>query len=302
MKKMQRMIILVVMLLVGSVSVAFATDSCPSYKEVPGSAAGAYADYDITFPVWLAPGWAAVLKGNESPDGSWTYHKIVNVDPVKSTATARVFGWNSGEDIEFSTGKYDKGDLFPGVNLDNIVYWSDPTVCPELLYPKDAPPDDRRYRLKLGERFVPPEIPAISLLLLKGEEKPAPPPPPPPHQCAVLSVERTATHGEFGDYKIILSLQKFDPAAPDTAVPYVDRQTEPDYANVAWTGWHAVQRVDDTAVVEVKDWPITWSMRLSIKLMAGGVDYWQDMEDWLFTGCQTNYFSYTDGHFIIPLN
>lgn len=207
-------------------------------------------------------------------------------------------GWSENSFLDFTFYEEIGGER---------IYVDPQSQCPKFVYPKDAPPNKQYIRLPLvGEKFQPKtnNVQAtINYLLLLKKSESSPQPPLVIHQCAVLSVKRTATYGEYGeygDYEIVLSLQKFH-GAPPYALPYVDRQTAPDYVNIAWTGFGVVKRQDDTAVVEVKNWPITWSIRLSIKLVANGIDYWQDMYEWLFTGCQNNYFSYGDNHFIIPL-
>jgi len=279
---MKRVLIAILVLLAWSVSSAFGAD-CRIVSWEAISPPGPTQDFRIMFDlgsIRTITRTTPVFDGQRAPNSGWgLYSGVSYVGGADSRiATVDIHGWIPGEDIEFSTGAM----------YGQTVWYTDP-YCSAYKY-------NGHYRLKLGEKFQPKRNPAqaaINLLLQKHG-----PPPLPPHQCAVLSVERTATNGAYGDYKIVLSLQKFDPAAPANAVPYVDRQSAP---NSAWTGWYAVQRVGDTAILTVTNWPITWSIEFSYKLVAGGVDYWQDLDSWLYTGCQLNY-ALTNGHFLVPLN
>lgn len=282
--------IIVILAAMAWTGVALAMDSCPSYKEVPGSAKGAYADYDITFPVWLANGWEAVLKGNESPGKRWVYHKIVTIDPVKYTATARIYNWESGEDMEFSTGKYDLSDLQFG-DLDEIVYWSDPTVCPGLLYPKDALPEDRHYKMRLGEKYIPPMkniVPLIAPLLLKGNK-----------ECIVIDKKLLWTRARTGEgfYELTLSLRNITGNPPADAVPMISRELTP---GASWTEeYYPGQRIGNRAVFKIDSWH-GGPMQFSLKLAKDGHDFWPDIAAWNNEGCSE--YIYGDNiNFVVKL-
>jgi|GEM_PF-3024897 len=251
-------------------------------REIPETASGFMADFEIDFRVFTNtpdPGSPVipVLRGNILPDEKWVDHKIIRFDRQKNLATALIKGWPAGEFFEFSTGwKYPEKDT---------VFWSSP-VC--YVYPDDAPLNERHYRLKLGEKknFVN-ITPIISLLLSEDEA---------PHPCIVLGVETLSLNGPVGNFRVRVSLQNYSPTgAPKDAIPMVDRQSSP-YSS--WTGFHPITREDNTAWFEVDDWPLGQPIEFSLKMVAGSVSYWPNLEYWK-TRCPPEYF--VNGHLGIKL-
>ena len=275
--KVLTIIVILVASLVWSV-MAFATDCrIVSTKQMSGD--GTNEDWKIVFSFEDIQGGQLLVSGQRAPNDTWIEYPVAIVNGLGEVV---IRNWPAGEPFEFSYYTV----------LNGVKRWTDPS-CSAFKY-------NGHFRVTLGTKFVSkPLSPAIMGLLLDGKkELPPPSPPPVVHQCAVISVQKTATNGAYGDFRITLSLQKFDPAAPANAIPYVDRQSAPDSA---WTGWQPVQRVGDTAILVVNNWPITWSLEFSYKLVANGQDYWQDLDDWLGTGCQANY-ALKNGHFLVPLN
>jgi hypothetical protein len=270
MKKMKMFFLLMVILLAGVVS-AFAAEDC---RIIQVDQIG-LSDYRITFDlssIRTAERTPPIFHGQKAPHDAWIFYEGVSYIGESRIATVEIHNWISGEEIEFSTGAM-YGD---------IVWYTtpDPTCC-AYVYPVGAPPGEMHYRVRLGEKVQSVVVsPSIQMLLLNKKHSA-----PVVHPCAVVSVVESGVNGDLANYAITLSLQKFADAPAD-AVAYVDRQQAP---NSAWTGFQAVTRQGDTAILTVTGWPRGSAMEFSYKLAVNGTDYWQDIAAWQTSSCTAVY-------------
>ncbi len=209
------------------------------------------------------------FNGQESVNGPWVHYPASIVNGV-GVVTIK---WPAGDLIEFSYGTVVNG----------VEHWTDPT-CSKFFF-------NGHFRRQLGEKRPPVVLPGVLMLLNK---KHTPPPPKPiVHTCAVVSVRESNVNGDKADYSITLSLQKFTDA-PASAVPYVSRQQAP---NSAWTGFQAVTRQGDTALLTVTGWPRGKAMEFAYKLVADGTNHWQNIPAWQTNSCTAVY----NDHFRVTL-
>jgi hypothetical protein len=264
MKKIRMFLLLVIATCVSAIS-ASAAEDC----RILSVENKAIDSWQIKLNLADLPVGEMFFKGQESPDGAWVSY------PASIVAGVGVVNmqWPVGEFIEFSYG----------TKVDGVEHWADPD-CSSYLF-------NGHFRVQLGKKRAPVALPSIAVLLLN--KKTPPPPPPIVHTCAVISVVESGVSGDLADYAITLSLQQFT-NAPSAAVPFVSRQSAP---NSAWTGFSAVARQGDTAILIVTSWPRSSAMEFAYKLVADSTDYWQDISSWQTDTCTVVW----DGHFRVML-
>ncbi len=185
-------------------------------REVPGSAAGLLADFEITVSGVNLPAGNFFFQGQESKDGAW---KSWPIRAEGNNGAATISRWKSGDPIKFSYGRGSG--------------WTDP-MCSGYRYPLNARPEDTHFLAVLGE---PKKIsmPWIAMLLLDGSE-----------QLKVISIDEFNVNGPTAYYRITFGLETVP-----VGLPFFMAQL---YKDGPWVSYGVKDNGDKTATAVIPNW------------------------------------------------